>query len=526
MRLRTVILAVLVVVVAFVGASLVMDVLWPPAPAVQQNRPALAAVPPLQPLTGTSTVLAPTAIALSAIQQALDAQAPRNLSGKPQNPVSKLLSNAQFTFTMARGPLNVTGQPGVLIVTTPLTGQFEALGTVTGGLSTGVSTVGGALGNLLGGSVGQQVENFAGKAFDQHTDIQGTVTTASRPTIARNWRLAPNLAAQVNVVDVVLPIAGLKLSVGNEVRPVLDKLVHDQTDALEAYLRSDPFIENAARSEWTKLCHSISLGAAGQGSGTAMPNLWLEVRPVRAIAAQPQIDGRAVTLLVGVQAQTRIVPMQTHPECPFPQTLDLVPQSNPGGVRIAVPIDIPFTELSRLLETQFAGKTFPEDGSGAFAVTIKQASIAASGDRLLISLLVHVKKSGWFGIGADATVYVWGRPALDQAQQILRFTDVTLDVQSQAAFGLLGAAAQATAPYLQKTLADKAVIDLKPFAADAKKRLAAAVGQLAQQAPGLSANATVDDLRLVGVAYDEKTLRVIADADGTVNVAISSLNGQ
>jgi hypothetical protein len=79
---------------------------------------------------------------------------------------------------------------------------------------------------------------------------------------------------------------------------------------------------------------------------------------------------------------------------------------------------------------------------------------------------------------------------------------------------------------LQTTLAEKAVIDLKPFAADAKKRLAAAVGQLAQQAPGLSATADVNDLRLTGIAYDADTLRIIADANGTVNVAISSLNGQ
>jgi len=522
MRIRTIVLGALIVVVAFAGATLIMDMLWPSAPAMQQNRPALVTVPPLPPLTGTSTVLAPTAIALSAIREALDAQAPRNLSGQPQNPVSKLLSNAQLTFTMSRGPLNITGQPGVLTVTTPLTGQFEALGTVTGAVGAGVSTVGNTLGNLIGGSVGQQVEDLAGKAFDQRTNIQGTVVTTSRPILAPNWRLAPNLAAQVNVVDVILPIAGLKLSVGNAVRPVLDKLVHDQTNTLEAHLRNDPFIENAARNEWTRLCNSIPLGTAGQG----MPNLWLEMRPIRAIAAQPQIDGQAVTLLVGMQAQTRIVPMATHPDCPFPQTLDLVPQSNPGGVSIAVPIDIPFPELSRLLEAQFAGKTIPEDGSGAFAVTIKQASIAASGDQLLISLLVHVKKSGLFGIGADATVYVWGKPALDQAQQVLRFTDVALDVQSQAAFGLLGAAAQAAVPYLQKTLADKAVIDLKPFAADAKARLAAAVGQLAQQAPGLSASATVNDLRLVGIAYDANTLRIIANADGAVHVAISSLNRQ
>jgi hypothetical protein len=519
MRIGMIILGGVVVVGSFVGATLAINALWPPA-APPQTQVALAPVPPLQPLTGTSTVLAPTAISLAAISQALDTRAPKNLSGTPQNPLSKFLSDAQFKFNVTRGPLSVTGQAGALVVTTPLTGTFEALGTLTGAAGSGVSAVGGAIGNLLGGNVGQQVENLAGKAFDQHTDIQGTVTTTARPTIAANWRLAPNLAAQVNVVDVVLPIGGLKLSVGNAVKPVLDKLIHDQTDALETYLRNDPFIETAARAEWAKLCRAIPLGAGGQ----AMPNLFLEIQPVRAIAAQPRIDGKAVTLLVGVQAQTRIVPNDTKPTCAFPQQLDIVPQANEGTVSIAVPIDIPFTEVSRLLEAQVAGKTFPEDGSGSFATTIKHANIAASGDRLLISLLVNVKKRGLFSFfGADAAVNVWGRPVLDTQNQILRFTDVALDVQSNAAFGLLGAAAQAAAPLLQKTLADEAVIDLKPFAADAKTRIGAAVGALAAQSPGLSANVTVDNLQLAGIAYDDHTLRVLAQANGAVNVAISSL---
>jgi Domain of unknown function (DUF4403) len=519
MRIRIIILGGLVVVGSFAAATLAINALWPPA-APPQSQVALAPVPPLQPLAGTSTVLAPTAISLAAIKEALDTRAPKNLSGTPQNPLSKFLSDAQFKFTVTRGPLNVSGQAGALVVTTPLTGTFEALGTLTGAAGSGVSAVGGAIGNLLGGNVGQQVENLAGKAFDQHTDIQGTVTTTARPTIAANWRLAPNLAAQVNVVDVVLPIGGLKLSVGNAVKPVLDKLIHDQTDTLEAYLRNDPFIETAARAEWAKLCRAIPLGAGGQ----AMPNLFLEIQPVRAIAAQPKIDGKAVTLLVGVQAQTRIVPNDTKPTCAFPQQLDIVPQANEGTVSIAVPIDIPFTEVSRLLEAQVAGKIFPADGSGSFATTIKHANIAASGDRLLISLVVNVKKRGLFSFfGADAAVNVWGRPVLDTQNQILRFTDVALDVQSNAAFGLLGAAAQAAAPLLQKTLADEAVIDLKPFAADAKQRIGTAVGALAAQSQGLSANVTVNDLQLAGIAYDDHTLRVLAQANGAVDVAISSL---
>ena len=61
------------------------------------------------------------------------------------------MSDAKLNFTVARGPLNVSGQPGVLTVSTPLTGTFEALGTLTGAAGNGVSAVGSAVGNLLGG---------------------------------------------------------------------------------------------------------------------------------------------------------------------------------------------------------------------------------------------------------------------------------------------------------------------------------------------------------------------------------------
>jgi len=519
MNRRDIILGVFIVVISFFGALLLMNLLWPSA-GLQQGRPALVAVPPLQPLSRISTVLAPAAIAISAIHDALEAQAPKDLSGKRQNPVSPALASTDVNWSMARGPLSVYGRPDALVVATTLSGTFQASGT----FAAAGNAVGGAVGSIVGQipAVGHSMQNLAGKAFDQKAEIHGAVQAVSRPTIAANWRLAPNLSATANIADVAMPIAGVKLSVANEVKPFLDNAVREQTGALETRVRNDPFIETAARSEWVKLCRSISLGAAAQG----MPNLWLEIRPTRAIAAQPKIDASAVTLLVGLQAETRIVPNETKPSCPFPKQLDIVPQANEGAVSIGVPIDIPFTEVSRLLATQVAGKTYPEDGSGSFAVIIKRAALAASGDRLLISLVVNVKRRGFFSIGADATVHVWGQPVLDQEHQILRFKDIALDVQSAAAFGLLGAAAQAATPYLQKVLADKAVVDLKPFADDAKKRIATAVSDFVAQTNSINAKLNISDLRLTDIAYDAKTLRIIADANGTVNVAISSLSMQ
>jgi len=191
-----------------------------------------------------------------------------------------------------------------------------------------------------------------------------------------------------------------------------------------------------------------------------------------------------------------------------------------------VPVDIPFTELGKLLEAQLAGKTFPEDGSGAVEVTVKRVAIAASGDRLLISLLTNTKeKKSFFGFGGQANVHIWGRPALDQAQQVLRLTDIELAVESETAFGLLGTAARAAVPYLQKALAEKAVVDLKPFASNAQKRIAAVISDFRKNEDGVRVAAEITTLRLAGIAFDSKTLRVIAEAGGAIDVTVTALPG-
>jgi hypothetical protein len=258
-----------------------------------------------------------------------------------------------------------------------------------------------------------------------------------------------------------------------------------------------------------------------------MPNLWLEVRPTRAFAGQPSIDRSAVTLTFGVQAETRIVGEETKPNCPFPAQLELVPQMERGHVNIAVPIDIPFTEISRLMEAQLLGKTFPLDKGGAFTATVRGVNVAASGGRLLISLRVKANEhKTWFGLGAEATVHVWGRPALDQRHQTLRLEDISLDVESETAFGVLGVAARAALPFLESALAENTSIDLKPIADNTRRGIEAAIAEFERSTRGVRVDADVTDLRLEGIEFDSKTLRVIAEADGTVRIEITELPAQ
>src|SRR4051794_26293701 len=513
MRLKTALLAALVIAAAFFVSLKAMDWLSP-----RGNAPALAELPPLPAVPRTSTILAPVVIPLNAIRDAADRATPKNFAGKAANPVEQLLQNAEINWTATRGPISASGAGDVLTLATPLTGTLN----ITGALSSKVTgAVGDVLGGLLGANAAKQIGSINIKNVNASAEIKGNVAIAARPQVSPNWRIEPNLMAQVDLSDTSLSLAGMRVSVPAQMKPVIDKAINEQLAATQARIRNDPALEQNARAQWAKLCRSIPL----QGAGSSLPPLWLELRPTRAVAAQPRIDAAAVNLTMGLEAETRITAQQTKPECPFPAALTIVPPA-PGRLAIGVPIDMPFTELSKLLEAQFAGKTFPEDRSGSVDVTVKHVGIAASGDRLLISLLVDAReKKSFFGFGGEANVHVWGRPALDQAQQVLRLTDIQLAVESEAAFGLLGTATRTAVPYLQKALAEKAVVDLRPFVSNAQKRIAAVISDFQKNEDGVRVAAEITTLRLAGIAFDSKTLRVIAEANGTINVSVTALPG-
>src|SRR3984893_1007768 len=517
MRLKTILLGVAVVAVSFFIRLKAMDWL---SPRSTVPAPVLVELPPLPPAPRSSSIVAPIVITLTALRDAADRGAPRTFAGKADNPVAQILQNADIGWTASRGPISATGAQDVLSLATPLTGTLN----VTGSLSAkATGAVGDALGSLLGGDVAKRIGSVNIKSLNAHAEIKGNVTITARPKLAAAWRIEPNLTAQVTLNDTNLSVSGARVNVPAQVKPLIDKTVADQLDALQARIRNDPAFENNARLQWAKACRSIPL--RGPGTASSLPALWLELRPTRAIAAQPRIDAAAVTLMLGIEAETRITPTQTRPDCPFPATIDIVPPG-PSRISIGVPIDLPFTDINKIVEAQFTGRSFPEDGSGSVDVTVKRASVAASGDRLLISLLVKAKeKKSFIGLGGEANIHIWGKPVLDQEQQTLRLTDIELAVESEAALGLLGAAARAAVPHLQQVLADKATIDLKPFASNAQSKIAALISDFQKNEDGVRIAAEITSLRLADIAFDSKTLRVIAEAAGAINVSITALPG-
>jgi len=71
----------------------------------------------------------------------------------------------------------------------------------------------------------------------------------------------------------------------------------------------------------------------------------------------------------------------------------------------------------------------------------------------------------------------------------------------------------------------KATIDLKPIAANAREKIAAAIADFQKSEDGVKVDAKIDSLTLADIAFDSKTLRVIAEAGGSLNVSVTKLSG-
>jgi hypothetical protein len=259
MRLKTILIAIAVVAVSFYASLKIMDWL---SPRGTVGAPVLVALPPLPPVSRSSSIIAQASVSLTAIRDAADRAAPRTFSGKADNPVSQVLQNADIGWTASRGPIAATGAQDVLSLATPLTGTLN----VTGSLSSkATGAVGNALGSLLGGNVAKQVGSINIKALNASAEIKGNVTITSRPKLAAAWRIEPNLAGQVTLGDTSLSVAGARVNVPAQVKPLIDKTVGDQLNAVGERIRNDPTFEQTARTQWAKVCRSIPL----QGTSSA-----------------------------------------------------------------------------------------------------------------------------------------------------------------------------------------------------------------------------------------------------------------
>jgi hypothetical protein len=454
----------------------------------------------------------PITIPLATLSASLDAATPRSFAGKRENPMFMPFGKTDINWRISRGPLSVLGRPEGLTLSTTLTGTLHITDQARKGRGAEATA-------SAGTDLQRWVQDLIADALEQRGDVRANARLTTQPALLPSWRVDPKLRGQISIPEGGLRIAGVTIEVNDEVKAAIDSAVSEELRRVQARLRTHPLLERIARSAWAKMCRSISLAGVAAGN----PNLHLELRPTRLLASQPVIDATSVRLTVGTETQARVIAAPNTPDCAFPSSLEIVEPVNEGRFFIAAPIELPFTEINRLLNQQLGNRTLPEQAA-AGRITMHRLRVLPSGERLLIALRVTAREqASWLGLGATATVYLSAKPELDRGQQVLRLSDMAIDVQSRAAFGLFGAAARAALPYFADTIEQSAVIDLKPFIAGARSGIEAAIAQFDRADDGISADFAVTDLRIVGVEFDSKTLRLLAEAEGRARVTMNKL---
>ena len=374
-----------------------------------------------------------------------------------------------------------------------------------------------------GANAAKHIGSINIKSLNASAEIKGNVIITSRPKFAAAWHLEPNLAAQVLLGDTNLAVAGARVNVPAQVKPLIDKTVGEQ---LKRPSSANPQRPHLRAERAGAMGESLPLDpAAGRG-----PNV-VAAGALARDQADPRDRGaaarrcHAVTLTVGIEAETRITASETKPDCPFPDKIIVVPPT-PGGVTIGVPIDIPFTDINKILEAQFAGRTFPggrlRPGRRHRETRDRHrlrrpAADLASGPRQGEEELLRVRRRRHRAHLGQARA----RPdAADPAARRHRTRRrIGSGVRTARRRGARGDAASA------KGAGGKATVDLKPFAANAQQKIAAAIADFQKNENGVRVTAEITNLRLADIAFDSKTLRVIAEAEGAINVSVTALPG-
>ena len=180
----------------------------------------------------------------------------------------------------------------MLSLSTPLNGKLNVTGSLT---SKATGAVGDAIGGLLGDKAAKQIGSINIKTLNASAEIKGNVIITSRPKLAAAWRVEPNLSAQVVLGDTSVVVAGAKVNVPAEIKPRHRQECRRpaQRDRPACPHRSErwsaPRGRNGPRPAARCRCKAA-------GRPPSLPALWLELKPTRAIAAQPKVDGSAVTV--------------------------------------------------------------------------------------------------------------------------------------------------------------------------------------------------------------------------------------
>ncbi len=295
---------------------------------------------------------------------------------------------------------------------------------------------------------------------------------------------------------------------------------------MEARIRNDPQLR-AERADAMGQGLPLDTAAGRRRRLDAAAALAGAASRTRAIAVQPRVDASAVTVTLGIEAETRITSARDQARLPVSRQ----DRHRPADARRGQHRRADRHAVHRDQQDRGSAVRRPHLSGGRLGPGRRhrearhRRGVGRPAADLAAGATPRRRRACSASAARPPCISGAGRCSIRRSRRCGSPTS-RLAVESEAAFGLLGAAARAVMPHLQKALAEKA--DGRPQAvrhqcAEEDRRGDRRFPEERGRRAGGSAEIT--SLRLADIAFDSKTLRVIAEAEGTINVSVTQLAG-
>ena len=335
-----------------------------------------------------------------------------------------------------------------------------------------------------------------------------TVMADLKPAVDTNWQLQVDAYPSIQWQEKPrVKILGVELDIQSKVeRPIL-KALNKALQKQQFKLSQDNRLRSKAESFWTSLHQPREI----KGS---FP-LWLQAKPVGLSLSEIVIDQEAIRLGLAVRTQLK----SHNRQAGFDTTISPLPllyqhpiQSN--KLRISLPLSIAYRDLASNLQQRLSNKPLILK-QGKTSVDVKSIQIYPNNDRLVLGAKVRLSGLGNL-LTSGGEIFVSGKPVVDNQNKVLRLNDVVFSRKLDNLFW--SAATRLLQEKLLNSLQESLVYDFsQPYS-----ELYESVNAQLQGEHGtkLWLDGKIDSIEISEIQPDLESIRVILDAEGTMNALL------
>jgi hypothetical protein len=310
-----------------------------------------------------------------------------------------------------------------------------------------------------------------------------------------------------------IELGPMKIGLARFVEPAMRSQLGNLTKQLDAEIQNRIQIKNYIQQAWVQVQQPLKIDETH--------NAWIKITPT-AIRVSPMVARNGeVNLKIGlssfIETFTNGKPaVKINPNLPKLITDNRIADD----VQIGLSGEISYDYATKLLKEQIGGKTFKFEGSDE--VTIKDAAISPSGDKLMLMLDVDGKtKAGLFTKKIVGKVFLKAVPYYDEASGMIKVRDVDYDLETKDK--LLSSASWLAKNKFRSIIQDQINFPIKGQLDDAKKQLQETLNKSGRVHESVMLKGKITDIVPDNIYLTPTAIKAIVNAKGNLTVTIDKL---